>query len=141
MNTVALERSVYSGFPETFESGSKTAYAVASVTLSTGSWTLDDALIGTSTSDRKNAAKSVRIEYTGTVTMNFDVTNGAFSCYHCTWCLWHRCFKHMAIMVLYERRQHLYPSRQLHYYFFYHIGYCKFHPERERQTSVSSCAN
>jgi endonuclease G len=71
-------RTVYSGFPETFESGSKTAYADATVTLSTGVWDLNDALIGTSTSDRKNGTKSVRIENTGMVTMNFDKANGAY---------------------------------------------------------------
>ena len=32
---------VYSGFPETFESGTKTAYAAANVTLLTGSWNLN----------------------------------------------------------------------------------------------------
>jgi endonuclease G len=68
---------VYSGFPETFESGTKTAYAAANVTLLTGSWNLNDALIGTSSSDRKSGSKSVRIENAGMLTMNFDVTNGA----------------------------------------------------------------
>lgn len=70
-------RSVYSGYPETFESGLKAAYADATVTLSTGVWDLNDALIGSSTSDRKNGSKALRVENTGTVTMNFDVTSGA----------------------------------------------------------------
>jgi len=64
-------------FDETFESGSKTAYAAADVTLTSGSWNLDDALIGTSTSDAKTGSKSVRIRNTGTLSMNFDVTTGA----------------------------------------------------------------
>lgn len=66
-------------FPETFESGTKTAYAAANVTLTSGSWNLSDALIGTSTSDRKNGSKSVRMVNTGTLQMNFDVTGGATS--------------------------------------------------------------
>ena len=61
---------------ETYESGTKTAYAAANVTLSTGSWNLNNALLGTSTSDRKVGAKSVRITSTGIVGMNFDVSNG-----------------------------------------------------------------
>lgn len=71
-------------FTETFESGTKTAYAAAAVTLSTGSWYLDNALIGTSTSDRKNGSKSVRITSTGKLTMQFDKTTGAgtVSIYH-----------------------------------------------------------
>lgn len=70
---------VYAGWPEGFESGSKTAYAAADVTLSTGVWNLADALIGTSASDAKNGSKSVRIQNSGTVTMNFNVASGAAS--------------------------------------------------------------
>ncbi len=71
--------AVVSGFPETFESGTKTAYAAAAVSLTSGSWYLNNALIGTSASDAKNGTKSVRITGTGTVTMQFNVTNGASS--------------------------------------------------------------
>lgn len=68
---------VYAGFPETFNTGTKAAYATASVTLPTGSWELNNALIGNTTSDRKNGAQSVRIQTTGLLTMMFNVTNGA----------------------------------------------------------------
>lgn len=74
----SINRSA-TNFPETFESGSKGAYAAADVTLSTGSWNLADALIGSSTSDRKNGSKSIRMQNSGTVTMNFDVVDGASS--------------------------------------------------------------
>jgi endonuclease G len=62
---------------ETFESGTKTAYASASVTLGSGSWTLDDALIGNLSTDLKNGTQSARIRNTGTLNMNFDATGGA----------------------------------------------------------------
>lgn len=68
---------VYSGFPETIEAGSKTSYTTADVILSTGSWNFNNALIGTSTSDRKAGLKSARIQTTGMLTMNFNLTNGA----------------------------------------------------------------
>lgn len=71
--------AVVAGFPETFESGTKTAYAAAAVSLTSGSWYLNNALIGTSASDAKNGSKSVRITGTGTVTMQFNVTTGASS--------------------------------------------------------------
>lgn len=71
-------RSVYTGFPETFESGSKAAYADATASLATGTWDLNDALIGSTTSDRKNGSKSVRMENTGMITMMFDKTSGAY---------------------------------------------------------------
>ena len=73
----AAARSLYSGWPETFESGTKSAYADGTVTLSTGVWDLNDALIGSLSGDRKDGSKSVRIENTGTATMNFNVVNGA----------------------------------------------------------------
>ncbi len=74
----SINRSA-TNFPETFETGSKGAYAAADVTLVTGSWNLADALIGSTTSDRKNGTKSVRIQNSGTVTMNFNVVDGASS--------------------------------------------------------------
>ncbi len=71
-----MARGVYTIFPEGFETGSKTGYAAANVTLASGSWNLDNTLIGTSTSDRKTGNASLRIQSTGMATMNFDVTNG-----------------------------------------------------------------
>lgn len=62
---------------EDFESGSKAAYASGSVSLSSGSWTLNDALIGSTSSDLKDGSKSVRIRDTGSVTMNFDITGSS----------------------------------------------------------------
>lgn len=62
---------------EGFEAGSKTAYAVADVSLGTGVWRLDEALIGTSTSDDKVGARSARVRASGKVTMRFDRTTGA----------------------------------------------------------------
>ncbi|RYU78616.1 hydrolase [Hymenobacter persicinus] len=65
------------GFPEGFETGTKTAYTVGSVTLGSGSWTLDDALLGNTTADAKTGAQSARIRNVGSLAMNFDATTGA----------------------------------------------------------------
>ena len=73
------ELQAYANWPETFESGTKTAYTNGAVALTTGSWNLNDALIGTSTSDRKSGTKAVRIQNTGSVVMNFNLINGATS--------------------------------------------------------------
>ncbi|MGG9960365.1 hypothetical protein [Ferruginibacter sp. SUN106] len=62
---------------ENFETGTKAAYAAADVTLTTGVWNLNDALIGNTTSDRKNGTQSARVRNSGKLTMKFDVTNGA----------------------------------------------------------------
>ncbi|TGE09337.1 hydrolase [Hymenobacter fodinae] len=65
------------GFPEGFDTGTKTAYTTGSVTLGSGSWTLNDALLGNATADPKTGAQSVRVRNVGTVGMNFDATTGA----------------------------------------------------------------
>lgn len=59
---------------EGFETGSKGAYASASVTLGSGSWTLDDALIGNTTADVKSGSQSVRVRNTGSISMNFNIS-------------------------------------------------------------------
>ena len=65
------------GFPEGFETGTKTAYTTGSVTLGSGSWTLNDALLGNTTSDPKTGAQSARVRNSGSLSMNFDLTGGA----------------------------------------------------------------
>ncbi|MDU0372152.1 hydrolase [Hymenobacter endophyticus] len=65
------------GFPEGFESGTKTAYTTGSVTLGSGSWTLNDALLGNTTADPKTGAQSARVRNVGSLTMNFNATTGA----------------------------------------------------------------
>ncbi len=68
------------GFIETFESGSKTSYADASVSLSTGSWFFSNALIGTLSSDAKFGTKSVRITGVDSyIIMSFNMDLGAQS--------------------------------------------------------------
>jgi hypothetical protein len=84
---------------ENFETGTKTAYTTANVTLSSGSWSFNDALIGNSTSDRKSGLQSARVRNSGKLTMNFDKTGGAgdFTISHalygtdaaCTWQLYY----------------------------------------------------
>jgi hypothetical protein len=64
-------------FTENFETGTKTAYAAADVTLSSGVWNLNDALLGNSTSDRRNGTQSARVRNSGKLTMKFDATSGA----------------------------------------------------------------
>jgi len=82
---------------EGFEAGGKTAYAAANVTLGTGSWYLNEALTGNTTSDRKTGSWSARVRDLGTIRMNFNVSSaGTVSVAHAvygadgssTWQLW-----------------------------------------------------
>ena len=68
---------------ETFETGTKTSYAVADVVLSTGSWRFDDALVGNLSTDRKTGSASARLRNTGSITMNFNAASaGTVSVQH-----------------------------------------------------------
>ncbi len=62
---------------ENFENGTKGAYAAADVTLISGVWNLNDALLGNSASDPKNGTQSARVRNSGKLTMKFDVPAGA----------------------------------------------------------------
>lgn len=69
---------------EDFEDGTKTAYAAASVSLGSGTWYFDDALLGNLSTDRLFDSKSVRLRNSGSITMQFDKEGGVgeLSIYH-----------------------------------------------------------
>jgi endonuclease G len=69
--TVTTPPKAYS-LTETFEDGTKAAYADANVTLSTGSWDFNDAVIGNLATDIKDGNQAVRLR-TGDIAMNFDI--------------------------------------------------------------------
>ncbi len=71
------EASALASTFEGFETGVKTAYAAADVTLDAGMWNLDDALIGTSASDGKTGTRSGRVRNSGRITMLSDLDSGA----------------------------------------------------------------
>lgn len=60
---------------ESFEKAksSKPSYAVSAVTFDSGTWLLDDALLGGSKDDIKTGDHSIRIRNTGKLAMQFDV--------------------------------------------------------------------
>ncbi|PKP38338.1 MAG: hypothetical protein CVT98_05165 [Bacteroidetes bacterium HGW-Bacteroidetes-15] len=61
---------------ENIEQGTKSSYAPASVSLETGSWYFNDALVGTLANDKKNGYKSARFQNSGYIEMSFDYPNG-----------------------------------------------------------------
>jgi len=71
-DTTVITQPIPYAITETFEDGTKTAYADASVSLSTGSWDFNDALLGTLAGDVKDGNQSVRLR-TGDIAMNFDI--------------------------------------------------------------------
>jgi endonuclease G len=94
---VCLSVSAQTVLTEGFESGGKTAYAAANVSLGSGSWWLDEALTGNSASDRKTGSWSARVRETGRIRMNFNIASaGTVTIQHAkygsdassTWELW-----------------------------------------------------
>jgi len=66
---------------EDFEGGDKASYGGASVSLTTGNWFLDDALLGNLSNDKYNGSQGVRMDRRnsrlGNIYMQFDKENGA----------------------------------------------------------------
>ena len=75
--TAAFAASTGSSLTETFDTGTKGAYATGTVALPTGTWTLNDALLGNTTVDRKTGTQSARVRNSGKVTMGFNFATGA----------------------------------------------------------------
>lgn len=63
---------------ENFESGTKDSYDPSSISLSTGKWHFNNAVIGTTGDDRRNDNKSARIQGKGSISMNFDIVGGVY---------------------------------------------------------------
>ena len=69
--------STGSSFTEGFNTGTKGSYATGNVTFTSGTWTLNDALLGNTASDPKTGTQSVRTRNSGKLTMQFDWATGA----------------------------------------------------------------
>ena len=69
--------AIASPLSEGFETGTKTSYATGNATLGTGTWVMNDALLGNSSSDKKTGTRSARLRNSGKISMMFDKANGA----------------------------------------------------------------
>lgn len=74
--TAAIMRATATTTSETFEQGTKTSYTAGAVTFASGSWYLNDALIGNSASDKMLGSQSVRLRNVGKLTSQFNYTTG-----------------------------------------------------------------
>ena len=75
--TVAPADATAASLTEAFETGSKASYASGAVTLASGAWTFNDALLGNASADVKTGAQAARLRNSGSLTMNFDLSGGA----------------------------------------------------------------
>ena len=74
--TQANQLPATSPFPETFETGSKGSYEEADEPLATGTWHLQDALIGSSPQDHAHGQRAARLRNLGRLSMRFDAKAG-----------------------------------------------------------------
>jgi hypothetical protein len=74
---LAVKAAALTTTVENFETGTKGAYADATVTLSTGVWDFNDALLGNLSTDHKNGTQSARIRNSGMIAMKFDLTGAS----------------------------------------------------------------
>ena len=75
--TFTVSNPSTAGAYENFEAGTKTSYTAGTVTLTSGVWNFNNALIGDSFADKFNGLKSARIRTGGNIVMNFDKPSGA----------------------------------------------------------------
>ena len=72
--SLSAEVNAQKSFFETFETGSKGAYAVGEVTCAAATWRMAQTLIGNLENDRKNGEKSVRMQAKNGVATELEMT-------------------------------------------------------------------
>lgn len=73
----ATPRTADANPQESFDAGTKSEYPSGAVTLTTGSWTLKDAVLGSTDADHRNGPQAVRLQQSGKLTMDFFLSGGA----------------------------------------------------------------
>jgi endonuclease G, mitochondrial len=71
-----VQTRVATNFPEGFDGASKSRYEGGNITVASGQWYLENAIMGSAENDQKNGAKAIRMKETAKVTMNFDCPTG-----------------------------------------------------------------
>ena len=67
---------VASNFPEGFDEASKSRYEGGNITVSSGQWYLENAIMGGADNDQKDGTKAVRMKEMAKLRMNFDIQSG-----------------------------------------------------------------
>jgi endonuclease G len=71
-----VQTRVAINFPEGFDGASKSRYEGGNITVASGQWYLENAMMGSAENDQKNGVKAIRMKETAKVTMNFDCPTG-----------------------------------------------------------------
>jgi endonuclease G, mitochondrial len=74
--TPSVQTKVAANFPEGFDDASKSRYEAGNITVSSGQWYLENAIMGSADNDQKDGVKAVRMKETAKLRMNFDIPSG-----------------------------------------------------------------
>jgi endonuclease G, mitochondrial len=74
--TPSTQTKVATNFPESFDDASKSRYEGGYITVSSGQWYLENAMMGSADNDQKDGVKAVRMKETAKLRMNFDIPSG-----------------------------------------------------------------
>lgn len=74
--TSNVQTKVAANFPEGFDDASKSRYEGGSITVSSGQWYLENAIMGSADNDQKDGTKAIRMKETAKLRMNFDIPSG-----------------------------------------------------------------
>jgi endonuclease G len=74
--TPSTQTKVATNFPESFDDASKSRYEGGNITVSSGQWYLENAMMGSADNDQKDGVKAVRMKETAKLRMNFDIPSG-----------------------------------------------------------------
>ena len=72
----SVQTKVATHFPESFDDASKSRYEGGNVTVSSGQWYLENAMMGSADNDQKDGMKSIRMKETAKLSMKFDIPSG-----------------------------------------------------------------
>lgn len=71
-----LQTKIAANFPESFDNASKNRYEGGNITVSSGQWYLENAMMGSVGNDQKDGIKAIRIKEMGKLSMKFDISSG-----------------------------------------------------------------
>ncbi len=72
----SVQTKVAANFPEGFDDASKSRYEGGNVTVSSGQWYLENAMMGSADNDQKEGVKAIRMKETAKLSMEFDIPSG-----------------------------------------------------------------
>ena len=72
----SVQTKIAVNFPEGFDDASKSRYEGGNITVTSGQWYLENAVMGSADNDQKDGLKAIRMKEKAKLRMNFDIPSG-----------------------------------------------------------------